>query len=290
MKYLLILFIFFSFSYSFDAFIKPADLRKSLSNENLILIDADSVDLYRKSHILSAIHSDVTLFIDKKSKYSNMHSPEIIQKQIQKLGINTNSKVVIYSHNTESGILNTSYLAFILISHGFENVSILDGGYMAWVFENELLISIKRNKKDSGNFTIKPNYNLLADLEYVQNNIRKVKMLDSRSPQEYYGIKKSNAIEALGHIPHAMSSYYNDKFLTDQTLREQKELDDIFIHGHELNKEDEIIIYAENIFTASMNWFILYKKMGFTNTKIYENSFLEWGNNPQLQVIKFKWE
>lgn len=55
-------------------------------------------------------------------------------------------------------------------------------------------------------------------------------------------------------------------------------------------KEDEIVIYGENAMSASMNWFILYKKMGFKNAKLYEASLLEWGNIEALPMVKYKWE
>ena len=94
----------------------------------------------------------------------------------------------------------------------------------------------------------------------------------------------------MGHISTAKSSYYKDKFLYDGTIRYMTELEEIFIKGHELNIEDDIIVYGESALSASMNWYILYKYMGFKNIKIYEASLLEWGNYPDLPMTRFKWE
>ncbi len=79
-------------------------------------------------------------------------------------------------------------------------------------------------------------------------------------------------------------------FLRDSTLRDDKELNEIFLYGHGLKSNDEIIVYADDAVTASMEFYILYKHMGFKNTKLYEASLLEWGNTLDLPMTRFKWE
>ncbi len=291
MKYLLILTISFLNLLAFDAFITPSELRNSLNDKNLIIIDVADYSIYKTSHIKGAIHADISKFIDKQSKYSLMNSPQIIQSELRKLGINRDSKVVLYSHNTQEDILNSSYAAFILIYSGFENISILDGGYMAWVFEYELLTSsLIPDSKEEGNLVVKPNLNILASREHIHNNLATTTMLDTRSPQIYYGIERSDKVTSIGHISFAKSSFYADKFLKDGTIREQDELDEIFIYGHGLRINDEVIVYSDTAIRASMEFYILYKHMGFKNTKLYEASLLEWGNILNLPMTRFKWE
>lgn len=290
MNKLLVLALTFLSLSALEPFISPSELKHSLSNDNLIIIDVASIALYNKSHIQNALHLDVEKLTNKQDSYIKIKHSSILD-EITKLGINSNSNIVIYSHNTDKSVLNSSFLALVLIANGFENVSILDGGYMAWVFENELLTSssITSLTKD-GNYTISYNPNILVNSDYVEKNIYKVKILDSRSPEEYFGTSRSKNIQRVGHIKSASSSYYQDNFLTDGTLRNKDELVSIYIDGHEIKQNDEVIVYGRDIYEASMNWFILYKYMNFKNTKVYENSLIEWENNPQLPMIKFKWE
>ncbi len=291
MKYLLILAISFFNLTASDAFITPSELKKSLEDKNLIMIDVAESSIYKISHIKGAINADISKFINKENLFSLMNPAEIIQNELKALGINSNSKIVIYSHNTKIGILNSSYLAFILIYSGFENISLLNGGYMAWIFENELLTSsLTPDAKEYGDFIIKINPNILASCEMVQDNLASITMLDARSPQKYYGVERSDRVAALGHISYAKSSFYMNKFLRDSSLREQKELDKIYINGYGLNSSDEIIVYSDSALGASMEFYILYKEMGFKNTKIYEASLLEWGNSLGLPMTRFKWE
>ncbi len=304
MKYIILLITTLFTAFASNAFITPSELKKSLTDENLIIIDVSNKSLYSKGHIENSIHSDVSVFIDKAIYINpeNMQNTDIknkyiiapsytLENELRALGINSDSKVVIYDHNTKSGILNSSLLAFVLIYSGFDNVSILNGGYMAWVFENQILISSEPTKvQDYGNIIVKLNTDILVDVEDVNDSISKIKTLDARSPEEYFGIIKSNEIDRLGHIPYSSNSYYKYKFNTDSTLRCKEDLHSIYINGHELNKDDKVIIYADNIYTASMEWYIMYQEMGFKNTKLYQRSLLEWGNDEKYKLTRFKWE
>ncbi len=275
--------------FAFDAFISPSELKNSLEEKNLIIIDVASKDIYKKSHIINAIHVDITSYIDDKSPYQQMNTPEVIQENLRKAGINTDSDIVIYAHNTPQGFLNSSYFALILISHGFENVTLLDGGYMAWVFEYPLLSSTnKHTAQSTGNYSVSKNENITVDAQYIKNE-QNLTLLDSRTPAEYYGINKSTGINMLGHIPGAKSSYYSYSFLKDSSLRNINELNKIYLNGFDLSQNSEIVVYADTVFSSSMVWYILYKKLGFKQTKIYEKSLKEW-SDLHLNAKRFMWE
>ena len=65
-------------------------------------------------------------------------------------------------------LLKSSYIALALVTNGFTNISILNGGYGDWKYEFEQekgMISIENPKFSKGNFISKfnPNINLLID-------------------------------------------------------------------------------------------------------------------------------
>jgi len=278
-KILLSTLLFFNLS-AYSAFVTPNELADSMSSNNkLIILDVSQREIYKLSHIKHAIH------VDTKKIYSKE-----LQDELRELGINTDSTVVIYSRNTKNSILNSSYLAFTLIRNGFENVSLLDGGYMAWVFEHMLKTSSKQfYAPQRGNITLNDS-NLTVGKEFMQKSLLNIKILDARTANEYYGLIKSQNIQALGHIPTAQSSYYENKFLSDNRLRDTGEIEEIYIKGYELKKDKTTVVYANTMLEASMEWFILYKYLNLKNTKIYEGSFIEWGNDSNLTTTRFKWE
>jgi len=290
MKYFILLTLSFFSLFASDAFVTPAQLKSLLNDKDIIILDVSNEELYKTSHIKGAIHTNVKKFIDKNplNKYPTLATDEIIQAALRKLGINDHSKVIIYSHNSKEAIFDSSYLAFILLYSGLEDISILDGGYMAWVFENNLLVSSLIPKIKNGTVTIKPRKHLIATTKDIQNS--DVKILDARSYDDYYGISRSDGVLGVGHIKGAKCSYTATKFLKDNTLRAKSELDDIYLAGFALDNDSEIIIYSRDALSASMEFFIVYQHMGLKNTKLYEASLLEWGNEKNLPMTRFKWE
>jgi len=196
---------------------------------------------------------------------------------------------VIYDHNSKNGSITSAYMALMLIYSGLDDVKILDGGYMAWVFQNQILVTRQVVDKKYGTVDVNLRTKLFVDTSYVKKNLQNIKILDARASDEYFGITKSKNIEKFGHIPYASSSSYRVKFLKDLTLRPQNELTQIYKKGHNLKIDDEVIVYSKSIIDASMEWYILYQHMGYKNAKIYTNSLMGWLNH-EYNLIRFKWE
>ncbi|MEO1954307.1 MAG: rhodanese-like domain-containing protein [Campylobacterales bacterium] len=303
LKYLFFIIVTFINLFAFDAFISSDKLKGLLKNDNIVLLDISKKSIYNAGHISGAINVDISNFISKpintnpedaqNKEFKNkidIVSDFIIEKELRSLGINNNSKVIIYDHNTDDGLSNSAYMAFILIYSGINDISILDGGYMSWVFQNQILVSVKSPNVNDGDITIKPNKNLIVDSSYIKTNISDIKLLDARSYQKYFGISKSKCITKYGHIKKASNSFYKDKFYKDYTLRKQEDLDNIYLNGHNLQKYKTIVIYADNMIEASIEWYIIYQEMGFKNAKIYKNSLYEWVEKEGYPLKRFKWE
>ncbi|QFR50087.1 thiosulfate sulfurtransferase [Sulfurimonas lithotrophica] len=270
--------------YAYDAFITTDSLKDALNEQNLVIIDVS--DSYKKSHIIGAISFDTNL-LRKSDTNSSLASMEELQEIFRDIGINNDSNVVIYGRNSNNDIKKSAFLAFVLISHGFENVSILDGGYMAWVFEHDMLTSREERDIQEGNLVL-TSTNISVDIKYIQSN-KKSKLIDARYPEKYYGISNNENDIYAGHIPGAKNSYCFYKFLRDKRIRTQEELEKIYVYGLELGKLDDIIVYGENELDAAIEWYIIYKKMGYTGAKLYYNSFKEYAGLG-LETQRFKWE
>ena len=273
------LFIFTSL-FSSEAFVSTLELKKRLENPKLLLLDVAASSIYKISHITNAVHVDMNALLRSKD----------MGESLRELGLNHDSEVVIYGRSTSQDQLHSSYLAFVLLSHGFDNVALLDGGYMAWVFENELLVSSETFTKESGNFKVQDHKDFVITTERLKKDLKNIKLLDSRSTSEYFGTSLSVGVSGLGHIPSAQSSFYQDKFLSDFTLRSNEELHQIFLDGHNLQEDDTIVVYGVDAIQASMNWYLLLKHFGFKDVKLYEGSMKEWGNDPDLPLNRFLWE
>ncbi|WP_345993195.1 rhodanese-like domain-containing protein [Sulfurimonas sp. HSL-1716] len=290
MKFITAILLFSLTLFASGGFISVDELQKKIDDKNLIIIDVTDHATYKKGHIKNAVLADVTKFINQTGSYRVMKPSAEIQKLARGLGINNDSQIVIYGHGNKKELLKESYLALCLIVNGAKDISILDGGYLSWTFESNLLSSTQNVTNKEGNFTAVYNPNIVVGLDYVKNNISKIPMLDARSTEFYYGTAIPEGVKRAGHIKNAMSSFWKDKFLKDETLRSDEELKEMFLTGYDLHAEDEVVSYCTSGLEASMNWYILYNHLGLKNAKIYDASMREWGNRDDTPMVRFKWE
>lgn len=276
MKRIFFLLLIITNIYALDAFINDKSLKNLLNDKHLVIIDVSKE--YDKSHIIGSVSFDV----DSIDPYK-----EGLEITFSDLGITNDSNVIIYGRNTDDDIKNSAFLAFVLISKGFENVSILDGGYMSWVFEYDILTTPKPTNINTGSITLKDR-DLIADVNDIKNN-KNIKLIDARDPQTYYGVTEEKDKRYIGHIGGAKNSYYAYKFLKDNTLRPQSDLKKIYVDGLGLDTKDNIVVYADTPKEAAVEWYIVYKKMGYKNAKLYYNSFKEYVDLG-LNTVRFKWE
>jgi len=271
-------------------FISAESLNKILDHKNLILVDVGSLKDFDEGHIPKAMRSEITNWRKPVGLHQLMRSNQSIEKEMQRLGINKDSQVVIYGHNKSKEALKSSYIALAMITHGLKNVALLDGQFGEWEDEDDREISTTLTKNRPGNFKVTYKKGTIVDLAYVKSHLNKVPMLEARPPVFYYGTLRSRGVKRIGHIPHAMSSFWKDKFEIDGMLKEQAILNKIFLEGYNLKPEKEVLLYCTGGLEASMNWFILSQHMHFTKAKIYDASLREWANRDDTPLVSYKWE
>lgn len=290
MKFLLTL-LFLAFSlFANDAFIKAEDLYKKLNDKNIVILDTTNLENYNQGHIKNARHVEISGFrhwVD--NRYMLMNSSKEIQTVVQNLGINNDSYVVLYGHNNPKELLKASYIALALVVNGFNNISILDGGFGEWknkYLDKKDAISLQTPKYAKGNFQAKYNPQTLVGIEYVKDQVGKVSMIEARPKKFFDGTEQSPGVKRLGHITNAKSSFWQDKFNKDETLVDDTKLKKLYIEDNKLNPNQEVITYCTGGLEASMNWYILTQYLDFKDVKLYDASMKEWGNKEDTPMQK----
>ena len=288
MKIFIFLLLFSISIFSAEAFISAQDLHIKIGSDKLVVLDVGSHSVFHKSHIPTATHVHMQRWCKLVDGHYEMQDIPQLVKLVRQLGINNDSYVVIYDHNSPDGLLNASYIALALHRVGHTNLSILNGSFEEWLYEYEGVQTVTARERSS--FAAHPDRSLIVDSEYVTDNIGKVPQLDARVSKYYFGTYKSPGVYRLGHIKGAVSSYWKNSFLSDNTLAEKEILDAIYLQGLKLNPEKEVILYGLDGYQASMNWYILAKVFNFTKLRVYDASIQEWANDDTSPMVAYAWE
>ncbi len=289
MKSILLLAMSTIYIYASEAFISPEDLHDKMKNKNLVILDVTTKDAYETEHIPGAVRADVADFRKKVLMHQVSKSEAEIQKLARSYGINNDSEVVLYGHGKAKELMKSTYIALSLLSHGVKNVSILNGGFTAWAGEY-IDSSDETPEVKPGNFVAKSDKKTLVNMDYVKENLGKVKMLDSRGYGNYFGTVISGGVERMGHIPHATNSYWQDKFNKDDTIKDDEVLEEMIINGLGIDPKKEVILYCTGGLEGSANWYVFSQHLGFKNAKLYDGSMRDWGNNNDTPMTRYKWE
>ena len=117
----------------------------------------------------------------------------------------------------------------------------------------------------------------MASFEYILENLNKITILDARSQEEFTG-KLVRAARG-GHIPTSINIDWKGNISEQGVFKNDENLSELY----QLPKDKEIITYCQGAYRAA-NTYLVLKKIGFTNIKVYLGSWGEWGNKLELPI------
>ncbi|MDF2478848.1 MAG: hypothetical protein K0Q53_1832 [Massilibacillus sp.] len=264
-----------------SALISPSELQDTLTrDENVILLDCtiDKVGQSLKDAKLVLLPN--SLFFDIEGKLSDHSSKlphtlvteQVFEKEVQALGINQNSTVVLYDR---WGVYSSPRAWWMFKVMGFDQVYILNGGVPAWKNNSYKLTDNYKENHQTGNFKARFQENLFADKEYILAHYKspETTIFDARSKGRFIGlVAEPRKGLSGGHIPHSKNLPF-EELLSDIYY---KEIDELKQHFDQSKATDEYIFSCGSGVTASILAFAAYIS-GHTAIRVYDGSWSEWG-------------
>ena len=110
-----------------------------------------------------------------------------------------------------------------------------------------------------------------------------VVLLDVRSLEEYTGEKVSSGAGRGGRIPGAVHVFFRDALDAKGSFKPVSELKALY-ESVGATPDKEIIIYCMRAHRASHTMFVLKELLGYPHLKLYDGSWIEWSNVPELPI------
>ncbi len=276
--------------YAMEPLVSASWLKAHVSDKNLVVVDISSNRLYAKGHIPGAVQSGIGKWRMAHGSYALVRNAAEIEKEMRRLGISKESRVVAYSHHSNSkDMLKPTYVIWAMERYGFKHTSLLDGGLPAWKRAGGTLTT-KEPKVKTGDFVAQAHPEIAVDLEGVKARIGKVRMIDARPAIFYFGARKQPILKRAGHVTGASSYFWKYSFNDDGTMKPVSTLKAMLVDGLGLDPTQEVVTYCTGGLETSMNYFVLHRMLGFSKARLYDASMKQWANRNDTPMQKYRWE
>lgn len=263
-----------------DAYYVTVDWLKE-NHDNVVIIDANGEKAYAAGHIPGAVNITWQSLSNMAVKQGEpgwgvVLGKEELGQKLGSYGIDGTKDIIVY--NDPKGLGEEGRVLWMLRIAGLENSKMLYGGIPAWQSAG-YEVTKEATVVAAVPFTISAyDDSRIATTEYVKTNQKTLKLVDTRSPEEYNGEtnhgENVDGKKALGRIEGAIALPYSDLYNVDGTPKSVADMKAIF-EGLGLNPEDEIVTYCtvgiRSGFTAE-----LMRMCGYSKAKNYNGSFSEW--------------
>lgn len=273
--------------------ISPQELTSLLAENSLrtVLIDTRSPEDYAVAHIPQSINirDFFTYLLEDSSPVGLKKLQEYFAGIMSKLGIFGGEKIIVYEDALNSGYGQSCRAAFLLKYLGCTQVSILHGGYQAWLAAG-LPTTDEVPGRESGIFRLRPQAEMivttgemLAALEHPA-----IIKLDVRDRHEWQGLSSSpygtDYCPRKGRIPNAIWIEWH-RFMKSESgipiFRSPAEILEI-CQSVGITTESNVYVYCFKGSRAANTVIALH--LAGINARNYFGSWNEWSRDLSLPI------
>ncbi|MCE5975143.1 sulfurtransferase [Sinirhodobacter sp. WL0062] len=259
------------------ALVTPAELAAA-SAEAPVILDIRAKG-FTDGHIAGAVSAPYGLFRGPADNPGAVPPVDKLEATYESLGLDPARPVVIVSQgDTDTDFGAAARVYWTLKSSGFTELSVLNGGQIAWVNAG-LPISTIAGTPTPTELSIAWNPSWTADTSAVADIVEgksEAVLVDARPAAFFEGKKAHEAAARPGTLPGAENLPYTEFFRAGATAIDVQSDVSALKTRLGISANEEVVSFCNTGHWAATDWFALSELAGIENVKLYPGSMVEY--------------
>lgn len=213
---------------------------------------------------------------------------------MQSKGISRTDTVVIYGDRSN---LWAMYTLWVFELFGHPDVRLLDGGRDAWMQEEkEISYAVPEFPATDYPEVTRDDSTHRIFADELQSRLEEFQILDLRDQMDFSGSSSEDTtahnsvnVSRTGHIPGAANLSSSANLHPNSRFRARAELDQqlhsaLAEQDRQLQPAGPTVVYCTDGARAAGQWFTLHHLLGWENVRLYDGSWVEWGNRVRAPI------